>query len=148
MSRKALACTSEARLESRLASELTQAGLLTWHNDPQYMPGIPDRYVGGGNWIELKFETNFGSASRALNRQRTFLNMLEKHNEGVYVMVYLTASKLLFIEPWHQWKMREAHYPAPMAMYDKIGNSPCSCERPADINERISQCLEWWRARS
>lgn len=45
---------SEATFEGKLAKALKARGLYSWHTSDQFKPGVPDRYVVGGNWIEIK----------------------------------------------------------------------------------------------
>ncbi len=45
---------SEATFEGKFAKILKTGGLYSWHTSDQFKPGVPDRYVVGGNWIEFK----------------------------------------------------------------------------------------------
>lgn len=44
---------SEASVERKLAAALTKLGIYSRHMSDA-VPGLPDRYVRGGNWIEVK----------------------------------------------------------------------------------------------
>lgn len=45
---------SEATFEGKFAKSLKRLGLYNWHTADNFKPGVPDRYVVGGNWIEFK----------------------------------------------------------------------------------------------
>lgn len=63
-------CISEAVFEGKFAKCLTAIGLYNYHTADQFKPGVPDRYVVGGNWIEFKAIPYSGN--RAITPERFF----------------------------------------------------------------------------
>lgn len=98
-------CATEKALEQRVAGVLTDNHYFNFHNDPTMMPGIPDRYVVRGCWIEFKNEPTFDATKRSLNRQRKWLNILD--NAGDQALVCVLIGNELYFESWSVWKLRE-----------------------------------------
>lgn len=105
---------NEAALEARLSKILDQSGLLNWHNDPEMYPGIPDRYVVGGNWIELKVEPSFQRTMAKIERQRAWLDKLTEAGDMTWVVALVKGKigqdPLLYAESWVTFKQRGPVY--------------------------------------
>jgi len=67
---------SEATFEGKFGKGLKVRGLYSWHTSDQFKPGVPDRYVVGGNWIEFKAIPYTGK--RAITPER-FLSPAQKN---------------------------------------------------------------------
>lgn len=111
-------CATETVLENLVAASLSR---FSFHNDPTVMPGIPDRYVVGGNWIEFKNEITFDRTSKALNRQRKWLSLL--HNASDKAWVCALIGELLYLEQWNVWREREKRR---IGRLVQMGGSPFS----------------------
>jgi hypothetical protein len=101
--------TNEAHLEKVAATKLVGLGVMSFHNDPGTYPGIPDRYIAGGNWIEFKRAATIQAANRSIDRQRAFINRLVRAGDRVWVCVAVPG--LLYLESWEDWNSRIAGGP-------------------------------------
>lgn len=128
------ACTSEKDLEDKVARALTASGVLTFHVDPSTYPGLPDRYVAGGNWIEFKYAKTWARVNKDLNRQRTWLNKLYAAGEGVFVCAYVPGR--IFFGTWGQWLN---FLDDSLALYSSFTRD---CQSSADIVRAISDSLK------
>jgi hypothetical protein len=122
--------STEKALEKRVSDTLTRLGYLNWHNDPTTMPGIPDRYVRGGTFIEFKHEPTFEKAMRGFDRQRTFMNKLESGGDEAWACALI--GNRLYFEPWRVWKKREAMPDRRTTPY--LGYSPWSLVDPIGVD--------------
>lgn len=97
--------SNENALEKRVAAALRSLGLYSHHNDATTYPGIPDRYVVGGQWIEFKREATTKATIKSLDRQRKWLDALHQAGDKPWVCCWIDG--FMYFEPWHVWKLRE-----------------------------------------
>lgn len=134
---KRLSGYSETWLEKKLAAGLTARGLLNFHMSDPTKPGIPDRYVVGGNWIEVKQGKTFADLRSGFDRQRTFLDKLE-HGDNTFVCALWQQNNftlpMLFLEYWRVWKRREQDALIGDDWYRSRANSPFIIRELLDLD--------------
>lgn len=134
---------SEKWLELRLASALTQAGFQNFHMSDPTKPGIPDRYVigAGGLWIEVKQGKTMMSLSRGFDRQRTFMNYLQRGGDKPFICALWQSAPdyeypRLFLEGWGVWTRRERYQ---IGDFTSVNGSPFAIDHPNAFMERLSE---------
>ena len=106
---RAVQGTTEKNFELRLGKALNSLGLLNWHTHELNLPGVPDRYVVGGNWIECKVrpwtgKKGFGPRKCVVKEsQINFLNRLVDNGDRAWLCILLKAWRTSgrgIILPW------------------------------------------------
>ncbi len=99
---------SEAVFEGKFSKCLKAIGLYNWHTSDQFKPGVPDRYVVGGNWIEFKAIPYTGK--RAMTPERFFspaqkneLTRLHERGDRAWVCILFQPERgdaTVLLCPW------------------------------------------------
>src|SRR5258707_912783 len=85
---------SETHFEEQFAEAL---GLASWHMLNREA-GWPDRYLGGGRWVELKVLDRFGKDDGSFPEQRARMTAL--HNSGDAVFYCARCNDKFILERW------------------------------------------------
>jgi hypothetical protein len=105
--------STEHRFEQRVANCLTEMGIWNYHACPDWSPGIPDRYLQGGRWIEFKslaYRDSFTWKYRIFpNEQGRKLEELWRAGDKPYVCILLhhddDEHPRLLLQPWPEFRV-------------------------------------------
>ena len=112
--------STESSQEKRVAAILADFGLFSYHTADRHTPGVPDRYIVGGSWIEFKVLPCRGNRPVFLTRgfsppQKNWLKNL--HDKGdftfgcVFVYPEMGEPRMVFRPWWYlaanpKWDMK------------------------------------------
>lgn len=106
-SRKASKST-EGRQEKRVAQILSDFGLFSYHTADRFTPGVPDRYMVGGTWIEFKILACRGNRPIFLTRgftpaQKNWLKNLHDKGDFTFGCIFVypeVGDPRMILRPW------------------------------------------------
>ena len=84
--------STEAAFEKKFAAALLRAGIKSHHTAEKFVQGMPDRYVMGGNWVEIKQIAYTGTRKITPSRlfspaQRLWLDDLHGGGDRAWALV-------------------------------------------------------------
>lgn len=100
---------AEKQFEKNFAASLARVGLYSWHVSERNFKGIPDRYIVGGNWCELKaihFERPFTPLREFRPEQPPKLNRFDRAGDRTWVAILFMSSEgsWSYIDTWPVFK--------------------------------------------
>ncbi len=138
---------TEYRFEERFGEALTSLGVLNHHACPVWEPGIMDRYVAGGRWIEFKslaYDRSCMPWNAFSLDQKRKMQEFSDAGEKVWVCVLLCHEDdgdddRILLRPWPEFKKLYARVSIPRE--EILHSFPLVNRRNADDMGRLAA---WW----
>lgn len=131
--------STEAAFEKKFAAALWRAGLKSHHTAEKFIQGMPDRYVMGGNWVEIKQIPYTGTRKITPSRffspaQRLWLDGLHAGGDRTWALVLFQGDggdPHVILCPWVV--LRDAGQMSPA----QIEEVSYSCSTKADMDDMV-----------